>query len=280
MVFNMEIKEIIKDAFVFPSKNLGTFSIYVVLSILAGAFAVGGSFSYLLGLIGSESFLMGGIALIISMLIGWVLSGYLISVIKSGIDLDDEVPEFEWWDNFITGFNNFIVAIVYFIIPAFIVAVVGYITNIYGNITTVVLETISQTLNVLLGGSSVSAALDIIFPAVVNLVISLAVTITVALILFVIFSFLQTMAEARLANTGSLREALNIFEAAKDIKRIGVRKVIIVIVLLIVIVGVIQMVLSTIFGYVPILSVLSIIITPYLLFFTQRAVGLLYSEIA
>ena len=280
MVFNMEIIEIIKDAFVFPSKNLGTFSIYVVLSILAGAFAVGGSFLYLVGLIDSESFLMGGIALIISMLIGWVLSGYLISVIKSGIDLDDEVPEFEWWDNFITGFNNFIVAIVYFIIPAFIVAVVGYITNIYGNITTVVLETISQTLNVLLGVTSGSAALDIIFPAIVNLVISLAVTITVALILFIIFSFLQTMAEARLANTGSLREALNIFEAAKDIKRIGVRKVIIVIVLLIVIVGVIQMVLSTIFGYVPILSVLSIIITPYLLFFTQRAVGLLYSDIA
>lgn len=38
----------------------------------------------------------GGIAVIVSILIGWVLSGYLISAIKSGIGLEDDVPEFEW----------------------------------------------------------------------------------------------------------------------------------------------------------------------------------------
>lgn len=73
-----------------------------------------------MGFVSPECFLWGGIAVIISMLIGWVLSGYLISVIKSGIELDDQVPVFEWWDNLITGFNYFIVSIVYFIIPAFI----------------------------------------------------------------------------------------------------------------------------------------------------------------
>ena len=44
---------------------------------------------YVLGFVSPECFLWGGIAVIISMLIGWVLSGYLISVIKSGIELDD-----------------------------------------------------------------------------------------------------------------------------------------------------------------------------------------------
>ena len=83
-----------------------------------------------------------------------------------------------------------------------------------------------------------------------------------------------------MANTGSLTEALNVFESAKDISRIGIGKVIVVIILVIVIVAVIEMILSAIFNYVPILSILSIIITPYLLFFTQRAVGLLYSDIA
>ena len=98
--------------------------------------------------------------------------------------------------------------------------------------------------------------------------------------LLVIFTFLQTMAQARLANTGSLTEALNIFESAKDISRIGVGKVILVIILILIIIAIIQTVLSAIYGAVPILSVISIIITPYLIIFTQRSIGLLYSDIA
>ena len=276
---NMDVIEIIKDAFVFPSKNIQILLFYVLLSVVAGAFSIGGTLVYVLGVISPEFFMWGGLAFVISMLIGWVLSGYLVSVIKSGIELDDEVPEFEWWDNFITGFNNFIVSIVYFIIPAFIVAVVGYLTNVYGNILTVAHEILSQTYNVYLGNTTFFVS-DAISQAIVNLAVSLATTLTVAIVVFVIFSFFQTMAEARLANTGSLSDALNVFEAAKDITRIGIDKVVIVVVLVLVIVAVIQMVLSAIFNYVPILSILSLVITPYLIFFAQRAVGLLYSDIA
>ena len=209
------------------------------------------------------------------MLIGWVLAGYLISIIKSGIELDDEVPGFEWWENFITGFNNFIVTIVYFIIPAFIVVVVGYLTNIYGNFMIIANEVMSQAQNVYMGNSTFILS-EAASQAIANLMISLSITIMVALVLFVIFSFLQTMAQARLANTGSLGEALNVVEAAKDIRRIGVGKVIVVILLIIIIIAVIEMILSS----VPFLAILSIIISPYLLFFAQRAVGLLYSDIA
>ncbi|WP_296872459.1 DUF4013 domain-containing protein, partial [uncultured Methanobrevibacter sp.] len=212
---------------------------------------------------------------IVSMLIGWVLAGYLISIIKSGIELDDEVPGFEWWENFITGFNNFIVTIVYFIIPAFIVVVVGYLTNIYGNFMIIANEVMSQAQNVYMGNSTFILS-EAASQAIANLMISLSITIMVALVLFVIFSFLQTMAQARLANTGSLGEALNVVEAAKDIRRIGVGKVIVVILLIIIIIAVIEMILSS----VPFLAILSIIISPYLLFFAQRAVGLLYSDIA
>ena len=276
---NMDIIEIIKDAFVFPSKDLKLLLIYELLSIVAAVFLTIGILVYVLGFVNPECFLWGGIAVIISMVIGWVLSGYLISIIKSGIDFDDVVPEFEWWENFTTGFSSFIVSIVYFIIPAFIVFVVGYITNIQGNAIAVVRELSSQIASAYVKNSTTIVLTSVTQP-MVNLAISLAATITVALILFVIFSFLQTMAEARLANTGSLSEALNVFEAAKDITRIGVVKVIAVILLVIIILGIIEMILSAIFSYAPILSILSIIITPYLVFFTQRAVGLLYSDIA
>ena len=276
---NMKVTEIINDAFVFPSKNMRIFLIYLILSLLAGIFSVMGISIYVLGFVIPECFLWGGIAAIVSMLIGWVISGYSISVIKSGIEHDGNVPKFEWWDNFTTGFDNFIVAVVYFIIPAFIVAVVGYLTNIYGNIIIVVQETVSQILNFITGTSTVFAV-DAITQAIDNLIASLVITATVGIILFIIFLFLQTMAEARLANTGSLSEALNIFEAAKDIGRIGVGKVIILIILLFIIVGIINIVLTAIASFLPILSILSVIISPYLLLFTKRAVGLLYSDIA
>ena len=271
--------DIIKDSFVFPSKNIKLLLIFELLSIVAGAFSVIGTIVYVLGFISPECFMWGGIAVIVSMLIGWILSGYLISVVKSGIELDEDVPEFEWWDNFNNGFNYFIVSIVYYIIPAFIVVVVGYLTNIFGNVLAVAQEIIAQGMNVFMGTSTVFVS-DAMTQAIVNLAVSLAITATIAVILFVIFSFLQTIAGARLANTGSLTEALNIFESAKDIRRIGIGKVIVLILLVIIIIAVIEAILSAIYSYVPILSILSIIITPYLIFFAQRAVGLLYSDIA
>ena len=276
----MEVMEIIKDAFTFPSKNIKILLIYVVLAVLAGIFSFVGTIVYIFGFVSAECFLWGGLAFIVSMLIGWVLSGYLISVIKSGIELDDEVPEFEWWDNFITGFNNFIVAIVYYVIPAFIVFVVGYITNVFGNLWLVYQEIFLQAQNLYTGAASTFVVSDALSHAMVNLAVSLSITLAVAVVVFVIFLFIQTMAEARLANTGSLCEALNVFEAAKDIPRIGVGKVIIVILLIIVVVAVIEGILSFIYSFLPILSILSIIITPYLIFFAQRAIGLLYSDIA
>ena len=275
----MEIVEIIKDALVFPSTDLRTFFIFVLLTIFASVFCTVGILLYILGVLNAEFFLWGGLAAIVAMLIGWVMSGYSISVIKSGIELEDEVPEFVWWDNFITGFNSFIVAIVYFIIPAFLVAIVGYMTNITGNIMAVAAEISSQAVNVYTGASA-SIATDALSQAFAGLAVSLATTLTAAVVLFVIFSFLQTMAEARLANTDSLCEALNVFEAAKDIGRIGVVKVIAVILLVIIVSAVINMVLSAIFSYVPILSILSVFVSPYLVLFAQRAVGLLYSDIA
>ena len=275
----MDVIEIIKDAFVFPSKNIQVLLIYVVLSIVAGVLSVGGTLTYALGIVSPECFMWGGLACVVAMLIGWVLSGYLISVIKSGIDLDSEVPEFSWWDNFITGFNNCIVSIVYFIIPAFIVINAGYLTNIFGNIMVVAQAIVLQATQVYMGTSTAFMS-DAIAQAMANLVVSLAITATVAVIVFVIFSFLQTMAQARLANTGSLTEALNVIEAAKDIKRIGIGKVILLVILIIVVAVIVQMILSAIANVVPLLSILSLIVTPYLVFFAERAVGLLYSDIA
>ena len=66
---NMNIKEIIKDAFLFPSKNTGRFAIYLLLSVLMVGFALGGVFTYSFGFINADNYLAGGVYLIIAMLI-------------------------------------------------------------------------------------------------------------------------------------------------------------------------------------------------------------------
>ena len=277
----MNITGIIKDAFLFPSKNTGRFAIYLLLSVLMVGFIIGGDLTYAFGLFNSENYLLGGIYLIIAMLIGFIITGYHIKIIKSGIELDEEVPVFELYKDFMTGFDNIVVSIFYFIIPALIVVLVGYDTNIFGNAIAIFEEFLLQIFNVFIMGNSVDIAVNAISNAVTNFVTSLAITIAVALILFVIFSFIQAMAEARLANTGSLREALNILESVKDIKRIGVGRVILVTLLVVLIIAIIDIILLIAFNYYPFLIIIVyIIITPYLALFAQRALGLLYSDIA
>lgn len=275
----MEIKEIIKESFEFPSKNLGTFSIYTVLTVLVGSFAITGMFSCMMGLKNPISLLMGLLSLIIALILAFPLYGYSISVVKSGIKQDSEVPEFEWKENFYTGINNFVVTIVYMLIPTIIVLIVGLLTNVHGNLMAVEHEIISQLSNIYTG-SSTAISYTAISAALNNLANSLIIPVLVAIILFAIFIFLKAMAEGRLANTGSLNKALNLVEVTKDIKRIGAVKAILVILSVFATIVVIEIVLSVVFDILPILSNFSILISPYLLLFSKRAVGLLYSDIA
>ena len=52
----MDIMDIIKDSFVFPSKNIKLLLIFELLSIVAGAFSVIGTIVYVLGFISPECF--------------------------------------------------------------------------------------------------------------------------------------------------------------------------------------------------------------------------------
>lgn len=277
----MNLIGIIKDSFLFPSKNTGRFAIYLLLSVLAVGFAFGGILTYALGLFDGENYLTGGMYLIISLIIACLISGYHVKIIKSGIELDETVPVFELFEDFMTGFNNILVLLGYFIIPAIIVILVAFDTNLFDNAISIVLETVKQIFNVFIMGNSPDLAVTAISHTVDNFVGSLGITITVALILFVIFTILESIGEARLANTGSVRQALNIFETIKDIRRIGIGRTILLILLILIIISIVEIILVTLLQFYPfLLSVIYIIITPYLALVTRRSVGLLYSEIA
>ena len=277
----MNITEIIKDAFLFPSKNMERFAVYLVLSVLMTVFILGGTLVYPWGFFNVDNYAIGGIYLVIALVIGFFISGYHLKVIKSGIELDDEVPVFELGENFLGGFEITIISVFYFIIQAFIIAVAVLATNVFGNAIATVQEIRLQIFNVFFMVNSADIAVDAISNAVFNFIISLAITIAVALIVILIFSILQSASQARLANTGSLKDALDIFEAAKDIKRIGIVKVLLLVLLVLVIIAVMATIFIILFNYLPlVVSVIYILLVPYIALAIQRLIGLAYSDIA
>ena len=276
----MEITDIIKEAFIFPSTDLAKLAIYIALSFVSVLLSVLGLALFVLGLLDNGAYAVIGVVLFIAgLVLGFILSGYLMSILKSGIDGDENVPEFKWKENLITGIKYLIVNIVYFIIPAIIVLIVGWITNVYGLSAEIFTKMMTASMN-----APANATVDIanVVPqsTFVSLGNAMLITGIVAFILFLIFLFIETMGESRLANTDSLGDALNVVEAFKDIGRIGWGKVIAVVVLIFLIVAVINAVISGINSYINGFSIISIIVTPYLIFFSSRATGLLYADIA
>ena len=276
----MEIKEIIMDSFQFPANNLKALAIYIAITFVVGILAFGGIFS-LVGIENSGLYAaFAFILFILAVIIGFILAGYEIDIIKTGIDLEDLAPDFDWKNDLIRGIKAIIVAIVYFIIPAIITLIIAFITNVPGNIVDMV-GYMNETAVNTNGTVVASSALEMVPQDVMSgVVASVSITLLIAAILFIIFSFIQYMANSRLANTDSLGDALNIPEAFKDIQRIGVGKVVATIVLLIIIIAIINAILGAFYQYVPQLAILNVIVTPYLMFVTNRATGLLYSDIA
>lgn len=278
----MEILDIIKESFIFPSQNLEKLVIYLVLVVVVGILIGGGAVLAALSFV-SESYLsiIGVILFIIGLILSFIISGYQVGILKTGIDQVDKAPAFDWKNNIITGIKLLVVNIVYFIIPAIIVLIVGLITNIPGNVANIAQQIALSSVNSTAMANSTGLAVNAIpQAAIAGLLTSITITGIIAVILFIIFAFLATMGQARLANTASLGNALNIPEAFRDIGRIGYGKVIAVVILVIIVVVVINGVLGYIYGQIPQLAIISIIVTPYLTFFSQRAIGLLYSDIA
>lgn len=276
----MEIMEIIKEAMVFPSKDIVKLAVYIalsVVSVLLGAFGI----IYLAIGVASQSFwiIIGLIAFIAALILGFITTGYIVSIIRSGIEHEESAPQFMWKENLVTGIKFVVLNIVYFIIPAIVVLILGWVTNLFG-MASIMFTRMMYASMYAPANATVTIADVVPQSMIISFGNSLIIVGIVAFILFVIFGFLETMGQCRLAKTDSLGYAVNIPEAFKDIGRIGFGKVIGLTVLIFVIILVINCIISGLNAYIAGFSILSIIVTPYLSFFAARASGLLYSDIA
>lgn len=126
----MEISEIFSDALVYPLNNIKALLIYVILGIILGiaiagtvaAVMAGMAIDNALAVIGS-----GIIGIIVALLIGFVISGYELDIVKYGINRDAGAPGIDFMRQFINGVKLFVVDIVYFIIPIIISAILAVI---------------------------------------------------------------------------------------------------------------------------------------------------------
>lgn len=238
----MTFSEIFSKSVKYPLNDYVKFITVGVLSLLVSLPAIAPQ-------LGIENFIIISILGIISLIVGIIIDGYAVSVIKKGIENSSEIPGIDIVSNFVDGIKVIVISIVYFIIPIIVFAILAFATG------------------------AVGATVD-------HFVASLGIIGIIAVILFLIFGILQVVALSRFADTGSLGHALSIGEVFDDAKKIGLIKILLFLII-VAIISAIAIFIISIIGLIPYVGVIisSILIGGFLLLFYNYALGLLYSEV-
>lgn len=236
----MELGEILSDALMYPLNNIKALVIYLILGIVLGIVILGTAVSVTNGFMNQNAleviaFLIIGV--VVSLFLGFVISGYEMDIIKLGIERSSDAPDIDFIRQFFNGVKIFVVQIVYMIIPIIIGAILAIIFQHW-------------------------------LSGIINFIIS------------IVFSLALVMAQCRLAKTEELGDGLAIGEAIGDISKAGFVKVLLLIILISVISFILLFIASLLAYWDFIVGGIVIgILSIYLVFFSSRALGLLYSDV-
>ena len=237
----MEITEIIGDALVYPLNNVKSLILYVIIGAITGILG-GASLIAMATQVSSNNVVAAG---------GFGFIGILVMIIGSllisGYGLDIVKYGIERRDD---GPRIDIVRQVLNAIKLIVVSFVYYIIP----------AIVAWLLFTLLGKG--------------------ILTLIIVAIIYIVFAFAQFMAVCRLAKYDSLGEALSIGEAIGDISKVGMLKVLITVIAVFIIGFIIAFICALIYNYHNIIGGLLLgIFGVYAIFFYNRAIGLLYSEV-
>ena len=237
----MEITEIIGDALLYPLNNVKSLILYVILGAITGILGGASLIAMATQVSGNNVVAAGGFGFIgiLVMIIG--------SLLISGYGLDIVKYGIERRDD---GPGIDIVRQVLNAIKLIVVSFVYYIIP----------AIVAWLLFTLLGKG--------------------ILTLIIVAIMYIVFAFAQFMAVCRLAKYNSLGEALSIGEAIGDISKVGMLKVLITVIAVFIIGFIIAFICALIYNYHNIIGGLLLgIFGVYAIFFYNRAIGLLYSEV-
>ena len=237
----MQISEIIKDSLVYPLNNVKALIIYMIIGMV-------------IGILGAASFYG------------------LISQLTS--------------NNVVTAGGFGIIGILIMIFGALLVAGYGLLIVKYG----IERRDDAPTLDIV---KQLSNAIKLIIVSIVYYIVPAIIawlfytllgkgilTVIFVAIMYIIFAFAQFMGVCRLAKYDSLGEAISISKAIEDVAKVGMIKIFITIVAVFIIGLIILLIFIAVFNYHQIIGGLLLgIFGVYSVFFTNRAIGLLYSEV-
>ena len=238
----MNIGDIIGDALAYPFNNIKALAIYMVLGIIAA--------------------IIGGAAVV----------SFATALRTTGID------EFAF-----SGVG--LVGIIIFILVLFLIEGYGLDIIKYG------IERRADGPGIDFGRQVANAIKLIvvnlvyyIVPAIIIFILGLFlrdwILTILSVILLIVFALANFMAKCRLAKTEDLGSALAIGEAIGDISRVGLGKLIATVVVVFVIVLVVLFIITLIYSLSDIVGAILLgIFAVYVIFFYNRAVGLLYSSV-
>ncbi len=258
----MDVIDIIKESLKYPVNNYkewGIFAIiFLIMSLINYSITTGNS---LLGLA--------------QIIVGLFIAGLSLSIIRNTVDGSYDVFDLDILKNFIDGIKLAITQIIYYIIPTIIAIIVAIFTGLFDEFGTLMNETITAVNN----GSNYTAISMINTPAASHFLTSLSITILVFAILSIIFTIFSYIAEARLAETGSIGAALNISEIFGKISTIGWGKYIIFLIVTVIVLFIIS-IIAGIISLIPTIGMIisGTIIGSYTAIFISCSLGLIYRE--
>lgn len=236
----MDISDIISDALLYPLQNIKALVIFVVLGIIAG-------------IIGGES------------IVDFLLTVFgLNNLVDSGISI----------------LEILIFAVVLLLILGYMLDIIKW--GINRRVDSPGIDILRQVSNAVkqIIVSAVYFCIPIILYFILGLIFQKWLAWLIFIVIFIAFTFAEVMATCRLAKTERLSDALDIKESVNDFFRIGLSKIVVTIVLLIVIELVITLVTGVVTYYNSTIGgILWGIFGVYVIFFYNRATGLLYSNI-
>lgn len=267
----MELGEIFKDALKYPISDYKQLLIIGILILISSLDKVLWSF----GIIDAT---FSAVWSVVALIVGIIVIGYGVRVLKNAIELDDMIPAFDWISDFVNGIKLIVITIIYFIIPTIIVAIIGFV-SFSSAFSTLSAGTLNQLASI--ESSSPEIILNSIPPEVWSGMFgALAITAVIAIILFIIFGIFENIAICRMAKYDRLGEAFQFGEIYNDIREIGILKIIGFLIIALIISFIIGVVISIITA-IPFVGLIIACLVGYsfILLFNYRALGLLYSEI-
>ncbi len=266
----MNLREIIEDAIKYPISDYRKFLIFCVLILIM-------SLSTIVPSYGIDNDILVIVLSLVSLIVSFVTLGYSVEVIKSGIEGENTLPDFDYVKQFVMGIKAFILDIIYFIIPIIIVLIVASVSGLFSSFTEIVYGSINAISNnattlSMIGAAIPQATLNTFYNA-------LLVTGVIGIIIFIIFSLMSFTALVRFAKYGSATEGLRFREIFRDMSRIGFAKIILTLIVIYIIAFVWAFVIGLI-GMIPYVGVIigTFIGIPFITLFVYRAIGLLYAD--